>query len=184
MLYAIATAVVALLILYVSFVLVRRSRKDVERENPLDAPRVDDVEFRTRSGESLRLDDLRGHVTLLVSIPTTSVDTLALKELATLEDRYETGQLEILAIPIGSEDRSGDDPAREAGRVPVLATVERHPLADRVGDDFGPVEEPYTKLLIDADGRVTARFAPATSAHSAELGRAVDEAIARVAEAR
>ena len=44
-------------------------------------------------------------------------------------------------------------------------------------EDFGDVEVPYTKLLIDADGRVRARFAAATSPHSAELGHVLDEAI-------
>lgn len=176
-LISVGIAFLAVLVLFVTFNL-RTTREDVQKaRSPEDAPRADDIELRTRSGETLRVDDFRGHVTLLVTLPTHDVDTVGLEELTALTRRYDSGDLEILGLPIGQADEDASTAAEQAGRVPVLEAVEHHPLRERLREDFGDVEVPYTKLLIDADGRVRARFAAATSPHSAELGHVLDEAI-------
>jgi len=176
-LVSVGIAFVAVLVLFVTFNL-RTTSKDVQKARHVsDAPPADDLELRTRSGETLRLDDLRGHVTLLVSLPTHDVDTEGLVELSSLQQRYDAGDLEIVGLPIGVEDADPDRAAEQAGPIPVLATVDHHPLRDRLREAFGDVEVPYTKLLIDAEGRVRARFSAATNPHSAELGRVLDDAI-------
>ncbi len=175
-LVSVGIAFVATLVLFVAFNL-RTTRKDVQKARHVsDAPPADDLELRTRSGETLRLDDLRGHVTLLVSLPTHDVDTKGLVELSSLQQRYDAGDLEIVGLPIG-DDADPDRTAEQAGPIPVLDTVDRHPLRERLREEYGDVEVPYTKLLIDAEGRVRARFSAATNPHSAELGRVVDDAI-------
>jgi glutathione peroxidase-family protein len=175
-LVSVGIAFLAVLVLFVAFNL-RTTSKDVQKARHVsDAPPADDLELRTRSGETLRLDDLRGHVTLLVSLPTHDVDTKGLVELSSLQQRYEAGDLEIVGLPIG-DDADPDRAAEQAGPIPVLATVDHHPLRERLRKEFGDVEVPYTKLLIDAEGRVRARFSAATNPHSAELARVLDDAI-------
>ncbi|HKK71662.1 MAG TPA: hypothetical protein VKA86_10630 [Candidatus Krumholzibacteria bacterium] len=174
--FAGAVAVVALAF---SFVSMRNSRDAVQRIDKLaEAPRVDDVHLPTRNGHDLTLDDFRGHLTLLVTLPVRGVDQRELAELAQLRHRHGPEKLEVVAIPIGTETELDMTPAREAGEIPVLATAAHHPLADEVEQTFGRVDAAYTKLLIDERGRVVACFAPETDPRSAELSRAIREALA------
>lgn len=169
---------VALLVLVGSFVLMRRSRDEIHRIDDENLrPPARDIEFATRAGKPLRVDELRGHASLLVNVPTHDADPRELEGLTALTERYATSDLEVLALPIGDEDEVAESTLRAAGSIPVLAPARRHPLADRMEAESASLDQPYTKVVIDRKNRVLARFGPQTSPYSAQLGRALDEAI-------
>lgn len=169
-----ATGVAALVI---AFFADRRTRRAIERIQKMEtAPRAVGDVLTTRSGERIAFDDLKGKLTLLVNVPAQGIDPHRMARLESVRHRFGAGTLDVLAVPIGDESGSVDETPQYAGAIPVLATVDRNPLADVVKKDFADVDAYYTKLLVDGEGRVVARFSPDTDPRGVEVRRAVEAA--------
>lgn len=171
-----ATAIAALLL---AFVADRRSRDAIQRIDKLEqAPRAEGRILRTRSGERIGFEDLKGDLTLLVSIPARGADPNRLARLESLRHRFGSATLDVVAVPIGARPGDFDETTLRAGAIPVLATVDEHPLHDLIADEFTGIETNYSKLLVDGKGRVVARFGPEADPRGIEVRRAVEAALA------
>ena len=166
-----ATGIAALVI---AFLADRRSRTAIHRVDKIEhAPRAEGAVLETRNGHRIGFDDLKGRLTLLVNVPAQGAYPSRLARLESVRHLFGADVLDIVAVPIGNESRAVDETTRRAGSVPVLAAVDEHPLADAVAGTFPDLDEPYTKLLVDSDGRIVARFAAETDPRGIELSRAV-----------
>lgn len=137
------------------------------------APDVNDAILRASDGHVLTVGDLNGRVTILVTAAVDGIDPSELSELVTFVRELAPNWIRVVVQPIGVGDFGGEVPEG----VEVLAATTRHPLTHRVPRDFGPIDVPSTKLVIDASGHVRAQLTPATRPPDAELYRAVEHAL-------
>ncbi len=147
-----------------------------------------DIEVQTLSGEKKTLDELRGKVLLIVNTASKCGFTPQYKGLETLHETYADDGLAILGFPCnqfgaqepGSEEEIGEFCELNFGvQFPMHAKVEvngtgTHPLFKKLKHDAPgllgseAIKWNFTKFLVDREGNVVERFAPATTPQKLE----------------
>jgi len=141
-----------------------------------------DIEVKTLSGETKTLDAMRGKVLLVVNTASKCGFTPQYKGLEELHETYASQGLEILGFPCnqfgaqepGTEEEIGEFCELNFGvQFPMHSKVDvngpkTHPLFEKLKHDAPgllgseAIKWNFTKFLVDREGRVVERFAPAT----------------------
>ncbi|MEU4623640.1 glutathione peroxidase [Actinoplanes sp. NPDC023801] len=161
-------------------------------------PAIYDVQIADLQGKPLDLGQFRGTATLVVNVASRCGLTPQYAVLEKLHERYADRGFTVLGVPCnqfgGQEPGTADEiaefcSARYGVTFPMTEKVDvngdgRHPLyqaltghADAEGHT-GDIRWNFEKFLIDADGRVVARFSPQTSPDAPELVSAVESVLA------
>ncbi len=147
-----------------------------------------DIEVQTLSGEKKTLDELRGKVLLIVNTASKCGFTPQYKGLETLHETYAGDGLAILGFPCnqfgaqepGSEEEIGEFCELNFGvQFPMHAKLDvngtdTHPLFKKLKHDAPgllgseAIKWNFTKFLVDREGNVVERFAPATTPQKLE----------------
>jgi len=147
-----------------------------------------DIEVQTLSGEKKTLDELRGKVLLIVNTASKCGFTPQYKGLETLHETYADDGLAILGFPCnqfgaqepGSEEEIGEFCELNFGvQFPMHAKLDvngtdTHPLFKKLKHDAPgllgseAIKWNFTKFLVDREGNVVERFAPATTPQKLE----------------
>jgi glutathione peroxidase len=160
-------------------------------------PVLSDFSARTIDGEEQPLRAFDGKVALVVNVASRCGLTPHYAGLQRLYEAHRARGLEVLGFPCNQF--AGQEPGSEAEirefcavrhgvTFPLFSKIEvngpgRHPLyAWLTGEDAGPepagdVQWNFTKFVIGRDGRVRARFAPATEPEAPALVAALEEAL-------
>lgn len=159
---------------------------------------VPTLEFQTLNGETLRLEEQRGRVLLLVNTASKCGFTGQYQGLEQLHRDYGKQGLQVIAFPCN--DFMGQEPGSSEEILDFCTTsfdvtfpvVEKlhvkgdkqHPLyhfltAESPQALRGEVKWNFTKFLVDREGRVIARFEPAVDPQDPELVAAVKAALSR-----
>lgn len=142
-----------------------------------------DIEVQTLGGENRTLSDLRGKVLLVVNTASKCGFTPQYEGLEELHETYAAEGLAVLGFPcnqFGSQEPGTADEIREFCdlnydvQFPMYAKVDvngpnTHPLFEKLkrgapgllGSEA--IKWNFTKFLVDRNGHVVERFAPATS---------------------
>jgi len=141
-----------------------------------------DIKVQTLGGETKTLDDLRGKVVLVVNTASKCGFTPQYRGLEELHETYAEDGLAILGFPCnqfgaqepGTEEEIGEFCELNFGvQFPMHAKVDvngtnTHPLFKKLKKDARgllgseAIKWNFTKFLVDRDGNVVERFAPAT----------------------
>ena len=141
-----------------------------------------ELEVQTLRGETKTLEDVRGKVLLIVNTASQCGFTPQYKGLEELHEAYASKGLAVLGFPCnqfggqepGSEEEIGQlCELRYGVRFPMHAKVEvngagAHPLFQKLAKEapglLGSqrIKWNFTKFLVDREGHVVERFAPAT----------------------
>jgi len=147
-----------------------------------------DIEVQTLSGEKKTLNELRGKVLLIVNTASKCGFTPQYKGLETLHETYAGDGLAILGFPCnqfgaqepGSEEEIGEFCELNFGvQFPMHAKLDvngtdTHPLFKKLKHDAPgllgseAIKWNFTKFLVDREGNVVERFAPATTPQKLE----------------
>ena len=146
------------------------------------AASIYDFEVETLKGEKKTLEDMRGKVLLIVNTASKCGFTPQYAGLEELHEELGEKGLAVLGFPcnqFGSQEPGGEDEIGEFCEVnygvqfPMHAKVDvngrdAHPLFKKLKKDAPgllgsqQVKWNFTKFLVDRDGKVVERFAPAT----------------------
>ena len=170
------------------------SEAAAQSEGAAARPAVVDHTVETLEGESLDLGSFRGRPMLIVNTASKCGYTPQYESLQKLHETYGERGLVVLGFP--SNDFGNQEPgtAEEIGAFcrlnygvtfPMMAKVhtkgpEQAPLyrtltADTGDGIRGEVRWNFTKFLVDAEGRVVARFEPAVDPMDPQLTSAVEK---------
>jgi glutathione peroxidase len=142
-----------------------------------------DIEVQTLTGEKKTLEEVRGKVLLVVNTASKCGFTPQYKGLEALHEDYAEQGLAILGFPcnqFGAQEPGDEDEIAEfcelnfGVQFPMHSKVDvngpnTHPLFEKLKRDapglLGSqgIKWNFTKFLVDRDGRVVERFAPATT---------------------
>jgi glutathione peroxidase len=157
-------------------------------------PAVIDHTVTTLEGDPLELASFRGKPMLIVNTASKCGYTPQYAGLQRLHERYAGRGLVILGFPCN--DFMGQEPGTEAEigafcrknygvSFPMMAKVhvkgkEKAPiyrtLTEQTSEDIrGEIKWNFTKFLVDADGRVVARFGSSVEPESPELVAAIEK---------
>lgn len=157
-----------------------------------------DHKVTTLAGESFDLASLRGKAVLIVNTASKCGYTPQYAKLQALYEAYRERGLVVVGFP--SNDFGAQEPgtAEEIASFcklnygvtfPMMAKVktkgaEKAPLyrtlTEETGDGIkGDVKWNFTKFLVDAEGRVVARFEPGVDPMSSEMKTAVEKVLPR-----
>ncbi|MGH0033478.1 MAG: glutathione peroxidase [Myxococcota bacterium] len=161
-------------------------------------PTLHDFSLSAIDGQERSLGDYAGKVVLCVNVASKCGLTPQYEGLQALYGRYRDRGFEILGFPCNQF--MGQEPGSEAEiaefcstrygvEFPMFSKIEvngegAHPLyrwltaADAAPEGAGEVKWNFGKFLVDAEGRVVARFDPGTEPGSAELAGAIEKALA------
>lgn len=152
-----------------------------------------DIPLRTLSGEPASLSEYRGRALLIVNVASKCGLTPQYEGLERLHEQYQDQGLTVLGVPcnqfMGQEPGTSEEIATFCSMTygvtfPLLEKtdvngVERHPLyaelvrtPDAAGE-AGDVQWNFEKFLVNTEGRVAARFRPATEPESEEIVSAI-----------
>lgn len=166
--------------------------------DPAKGTPVVDHKVTTLAGESFDLASLRGKAVLIVNTASKCGYTPQYAKLQALYDAYRERGLVVVGFP--SNDFGAQEPgtAEEIASFcklnygvtfPMMAKVktkgpEKSPLyrtlTEETGDGIkGDVKWNFTKFLVDAEGRIVARFEPGVDPMSTELKTAVEKVLPR-----
>jgi len=162
-----------------------------------ESPVIDHT-VTTIDGQSVSLADYRGTALLIVNTASECGFTRQLGGLQTLHERYQDRGFTVLAFPCndfgGQEPGSNDEIAAFCSEsygvtFPLFDKVhargdEQHPLYRTLTSETpegiaGEIQWNFTKFLVDPDGHVVARFAPATEPLADELIAALEAILPR-----
>lgn len=150
----------------------------------------------TMSGEQVTLADFAGKVLLIVNVASRCGLTPQYSQLERLQREYGERGLQVLAFPcnqFGGQEPGTDEEIANfcistyGVTFPVFHKIEvngpgRHPLYRQLtrmptGEDGGDedIRWNFEKFLVDRDGVVVARFAPATTPDAPELVRQLEQ---------
>ena len=149
---------------------------------------VHDFEAESMSGQSKKLGDYKGKVLLVVNTASKCGLTPQFEGLEALYQKYKDKGLEILGFPcnqFGQQDPGSNDEIQEFCQMNYGVSFPMHAKIDVNGDTTHPIfqhlktEAPgvlgsqkikwnFTKFLINKDGKVLKRFAPATKPEKLE----------------
>lgn len=158
---------------------------------------VSKIPFETAEGEKTSLADYKGRAVLLVNVASKCGFTKQYAGLQKLYEEKKDGGFVILGFPCN--DFGGQEPGtieeivkfcsdKYSVTFPIMAKVHvkgdgQHPLYKELtgkGGAFpGDVKWNFGKILIGKDGIPVARFESQTAPDSAELTKAVEDALAR-----
>lgn len=158
---------------------------------------VYDFELKTIDGHPKKLADLAGNALLIVNVASQCGYTPQYKGLEELQRRYEGRGLRVLGFPCN--DFGAQEPGTEseikafcetsfgvtfpmfakvsvkgAGQTPLYAYLTKQPTQP---DGPGDVAWNFAKFLVDAEGKVVARFKPGTDPLAPELTQAIETAL-------
>ena len=142
-----------------------------------------DIEVQTLRGENKTLDDLRGKVVLVVNTASKCGFTPQYKGLEELHETYAGEGLAILGFPcnqFGAQEPGSEEEIEAFCELNYGVQFPMHAKVDVNGSDTHPlfkklkrdapgllgseaIKWNFTKFLVDRDGNVIERFAPATS---------------------
>ncbi len=157
---------------------------------------ISKIPFETAEGEKTSLADYKGKAVLLVNVASKCGNT---KQYTALQELYEAKKddgLVILGFPCN--DFGGQEPGtieeimtfcstKYSVTFPIMAKIhvkgeDQHPLYEKLtgkrGAFPGDTSWNFGKILIGKDGKPIARFDPKTAPDSAEVTKAIDEALA------
>jgi glutathione peroxidase len=158
---------------------------------------VYDVPIDSLEGESGKLAEQRGNVTLIVNVASKCGLTPQYTGLQNLQDRYGDQGFSVLGFPcnqfLGQEPGTPEEIAEFCETsygvtFPLFEKIDvngddRHPLyteltkqADAEGHT-GDIRWNFEKFLVDDDGNVIARFAPQIEPESDEIVGAIEGAL-------
>ncbi len=142
-----------------------------------------DIEVKTIRGETVKLEEYRGKVLLVVNTASKCGFTPQYKELQRLHETYADRGLRVLGFPCNQFARQEPDDESAIGQYCQITHGVTFPLHAKI-DVRGPGAHPlfryltrkapgflgtktvkwnFTKFLVDRDGRVVKRFAPAAA---------------------
>jgi glutathione peroxidase len=158
------------------------------------SPAVIDQTVTTLGGESLDLASFRGHPMLIVNTASKCGYTPQYAGLQKLYERYKDRGLVVIGFP--SNDFGGQEPGSAAqigefcrinygvtfpmmakvhAKGPDMAPIYRT-LTERTPDGIrGKIRWNFTKFLVDADGRVVARFESAVKPEDPQVIAAIEK---------
>lgn len=158
---------------------------------------VHDFTAKTIDGTDKALRDYAGKVLLLVNVASQCGLTPQYRGLEELHRSFGPRGLEVLGFPCNQF--GGQEPGSEAEiqqfcttkfdvTFPLFAKIEvngggRHPLYQHLTaqqtspDGSGDIQWNFAKFLVDRQGNVVARFAPATQPVSDEVVAAIEKAL-------
>lgn len=156
-----------------------------------------DFELKTIDGESKSLGDYAGKALLVVNVASECGLTPQYEGLQKLYEQYRPKGLEVLGFPcnqFGQQEPGSEAEIKEfctsryGVDFPMFSKIEvngegRHPLyqwltsQDTQPDGPGDIEWNFAKFVVDAQGRVIARFSPKTEPEAPEVTRAVEKAL-------
>lgn len=163
---------------------------------PTHVPGVVDHQVEAIDGRMVNLTDFRGNVMLVVNTASRCGFTPQYEGLQELYDTYRDRGLVVLGFPAnnfaGQEPGSNEEIAEfcegtYAVRFPMFGKVEV--LGNKIAPLYvtlttegpdetrGDISWNFTKFLIDREGRIIARFAPAVEPTSAEVIAALEAAL-------
>jgi len=158
---------------------------------------VNEYSARTIDGEEKPLSDFAGRVLLIVNVASQCGLTPQYRGLQELYEHYGPRGLEVLGFPcnqFGNQEPGSEQEIRTFCETryqvtfPLFAKIEvngpnRHPLyayltqQPTTPDGPGDIQWNFAKFLVGRDGRVIARFAPATAPVSDEVVEAIEQAL-------
>lgn len=157
---------------------------------------ITDIPFQNAAGEKASLADYKGKAVLLVNVASKCGFTKQYEGLQKLYEEKKADGLVILAFPCN--DFGGQEPgtieeiqafckSKYDVSFPIMSKIhvkgpEQHKLyAELTGPKGafpGDTKWNFGKILIDKNGKPAARFDSATKPDSAELKKAIDDALA------
>ncbi len=162
------------------------------------SPTLHDFEMKTIDGEAQKLGVYQGQVVLVVNVASKCGLTPHYAGLQQLQEEYGGRGFSVLGFPCNQF--GGQEPGSEAEvktfcttqygvTFPMFSKIEvngasRAPLYAWLTSEATEPEGPgdiawnFAKFLVGKDGRVKARFGPATEPGSAELRGAIEQALA------
>jgi glutathione peroxidase len=158
---------------------------------------VHEFSARTIDGEEKPLSDFAGRVLLIVNVASQCGLTPQYRGLQELYEHYGPRGLVVLGFPcnqFGNQEPGSEQEIRTFCETryqvtfPLFAKIEvngpnRHPLyayltqQPTTPDGPGDIQWNFAKFLVGRDGRVIARFAPATAPVSDEVVEAIEQAL-------
>lgn len=156
---------------------------------------VYDFDVASSDGTPMSLSAFRGTVVLIANTASRCGFTPQYASLQALHDRYRARGFSVLAFPANNfmrqepgtnEEIQAFCRSRYHTTFPIFAKIsvrgkEIHPLyahLTRATDFRGAVVWNFTKFLVGRDGRVAARFGPATDPMSTEVVEAIEALLA------
>lgn len=157
---------------------------------------ISKIPFETAKGEKTSLADYKGKAVLLVNVASKCGFTKQYTGLQKLYEERKDDGLVILGFPCN--DFGGQEPGtveeivkfcsdKYSVTFPIMAKIHvkgdgQHPLYKELtseqGSFPGDVQWNFGKILIGKDGKAVARFESKTTPDSAELAKAIDDALA------
>ena len=162
-------------------------------------PSVYDFTLKSIDGQPTPLSEYHGKVLLLVNVASHCGYTPQYTALETLYEKYKDKGLVIVGIPannfMGQEPGTNEEIKKFCSgkynvTFPMMAKVsvlgdDQTPLytyltaKDTDPDHAGDIKWNFTKFLVGRDGKIVARFEPATKPDSPEVAAAVEAALSK-----
>jgi glutathione peroxidase len=162
-------------------------------QSPQETPVIDHTVLNN-AGEEVSLADYRGQVLLIVNTASECGLTPQLETLELLYQRYKDRGFSVLAFP--SNDFGGQEPGTNEeieefycntaynvtfpifDKVPTtgdaIVPLYRALTQETTGDLQGAIGWNFTKFLVDAEGRVVARFGPRVDPMDEDIRQAIE----------
>lgn len=157
---------------------------------------ITDFSADSIQGDTVPLEQFRGHVLLVVNVASECGFTKQYQELQTLHDRYHAQGFSVLGFPCNQFGRQEPGTAEEIQLFCSEHYAIRFPMFDKIkvnGPDAHPlyawlkkqkagilgssnIKWNFTKFLIGRDGQVLARFGPTTKPLA--LAKVIEAALA------
>ena len=157
---------------------------------------IHDFEAETITGQTIKLEDYKGKVVLIVNTASKCGFTPQFEGLETLYKKYKDRGLEILGFPcnqFGQQDPGDNGEIQEFCQLNYGVSFPMHAKVDVNGDGAHPlfqhlssaapgllgtkkIKWNFTKFLVGKNGKVIDRFAPATKPE--KLEQAIELALA------
>ena len=173
--------------------LLDTARMYLKRTPKLDqATDVYDHRVNLLDGEELDLESLRGHPTLIVNTASKCGFTPQYEGLQTLYERYSDRGLRMLGTPSGDFADQEFDDAGEIGEFCQKNYGVSFPLTERTSvradpaplwadlarqPGSGPPAWNFTKYLVDADGKLLARWPSKVTPEDPQIVEAIERAL-------
>lgn len=173
--------------------LLSTAKMYLKRTRQLDAPTdVYDHRVTLLDGGELDLSTLRGHPTLIVNTASKCGFTPQYEGLQTLYERYSDRGLRMLGTPSGDFADQEFEDADEIGEFCQRNYGVSFPLTERTSvradpsplwadlarqPGSGPPAWNFTKYLVDADGRLVARWSSKVTPEDPQIVEAIERAL-------
>lgn len=168
-----------------------------KQETESEAGSVHDFEVKNIDGEAVSLSKYKGNVVLLVNVASRCGLTPQYQDLQALNEKYRDRGLRVLGFPannFGAQEPGSNEEIKSFCSSKFSVTFDLFSKVSVLGDDCcplyrfltdtqangkfgGDIKWNFTKFLVDADGKVIARFEPRLKPSEKEVTDAIEKAL-------